>query len=75
VIVSEHTLAEMRDTEPQDMWQRRSPPQSEGEVQSHMKRGSARAHLSRKARSRAIGHVVLLLILIGRSLYAVVPSH
>jgi hypothetical protein len=33
------------------------PPLSRGKVRSHKTRGSARAHLSWKARSRVIGHV------------------
>jgi hypothetical protein len=43
--------------EPSDMWHRRSPPQPRGEVQSHRTRGSTGVHLSREARSRAIGTV------------------
>jgi hypothetical protein len=39
------------------MWQRRSPPQSGGEVQSQRTSGSARAHLSQEARSGAVEHV------------------
>jgi hypothetical protein len=37
-----------------DTWQRRSLPQSGGEVWSHRTRGSVGAHLSREARSGAI---------------------
>jgi hypothetical protein len=46
-----------RGLEPQDAWQRWSPPQPGDEVQSHKTRGSAGAHFNRKARSGAIGHV------------------
>jgi hypothetical protein len=39
------------------MWQRQIPPQPRGEVWSHMTRGSAGAHLSRKAMFEAVGHM------------------
>jgi hypothetical protein len=44
---------ELRDT-----WQHRSSPQQEGEVRGCRTRGSARAHLSKEARSGATEHVV-----------------
>jgi hypothetical protein len=50
-------LAVHRD--PRDTWQHRSPPQPEGEVQSHRIHDSAGAHLDREARSEAIGHVAV----------------
>jgi hypothetical protein len=53
----EPTSAERRGPEPRDTWQRRSPPQRGGEVRSHETHGSVGAHLSREARSGAIGHV------------------
>jgi hypothetical protein len=43
--------------EPPDTWQRWSPSPLGGEVRSHMTRGSVGAHLSREARSGAVGHV------------------
>jgi hypothetical protein len=43
--------------EPWDTWQRRSSPQQGGEVWGRETRGSAGAHLSKKARSGAVGHV------------------
>jgi hypothetical protein len=42
-----------------DTWQRQSPPQPGGEVWRHRTRGSVETHLSREARSRAIGYVVV----------------
>jgi hypothetical protein len=46
VAAPEPTLARRRGPEPQDTWQRRSPPQSGGKVRSHRTRGIAGAHLS-----------------------------
>jgi hypothetical protein len=51
-------MLEARD--PWGMWQCWSPPQSGGEVQSHMTRGSAGADLNREVRSGVIGHVAAL---------------
>jgi hypothetical protein len=44
--------------EPQDSWQRQSPPQPRDEVWSHRAHGSIGAHLNRELRSRDVGHVV-----------------
>jgi hypothetical protein len=56
----EPTSAGRRRLEPWDTWQRRSPPQLGGEVQSQMTCGSTRAHLSWEVRSGAIGHATAL---------------
>jgi hypothetical protein len=45
--------------EPCDMRQPRSPPPRRGKVRSHETRGSARAHLSREAGSRALGYAAV----------------
>jgi hypothetical protein len=60
VEASEPTSAGKRGPELRDTWQRRSAPQQGGEVQRHMTRGSAGAHLDRETRSRAAGHVAAL---------------
>jgi hypothetical protein len=57
VAATEPTSAGRRGPEPWDMWQRQSLPQPGGEVQKHGTHRSAGAHLSQKARSRAIVHV------------------
>jgi hypothetical protein len=43
--------------EPWDTWQRRSLPQQRGEVRGRGTRGSARAYLSKEARSGTVGHM------------------
>jgi hypothetical protein len=57
VAALELTLTERRGSEPYDTWQRRSPPQPEGQVRNHRTRDSAGVHLSWEVRSEAIGHV------------------
>jgi hypothetical protein len=57
VTVSELTLSERQGPELMDMWQRRSSPQQGGEIQGRETRDSAGAHLSKEARSGAVGHV------------------
>jgi hypothetical protein len=59
VTALEPTPTEMRDPEPYDKWQRQSPPQLGGEVQSHRTRGSTGPHLSWEARSGAVRHVAV----------------
>jgi hypothetical protein len=44
VTAPEPTSVGRRGPEPHDTWQRRSPPQSEGKVQSRRARGSAWMH-------------------------------
>jgi hypothetical protein len=46
--------------EPWETWQRRSPPQLGGEIQSHRTCGSTGGQLGRVARSGAIGHMTAL---------------
>jgi hypothetical protein len=57
VAALELTLIERRGSEPYDTWQRRSPPQTGGQVRNHSSRDSAGVHLSWEVRSEAIGHV------------------
>jgi hypothetical protein len=58
--VLEPTLAGKQGPEPQDMWQRQSPPQQRGEIRGHETCGGARSHLGREVGSEATGHVVVL---------------
>jgi hypothetical protein len=57
VAAPEPTSARRWVPEPQTTWQRRSPPQPGDVVRSHRTHESVVAHLRRKARSEAIGHV------------------
>jgi hypothetical protein len=59
VAAPEPTPTGRRGPKTQDTWQHQSPPQPGGEVRSYSTHGSTRTHLSREARSGAIGHVVV----------------
>jgi hypothetical protein len=60
VAVPELTLSGRQDSNLRDTWQCRSSPQQGGEVRSHGTHGSARAHLNKKVRSDAVGHIAAL---------------
>jgi hypothetical protein len=67
VTAPEPTSAGRRGPEMRNMWQRRSSTKQGGEAWGHGTCGSTGAHLGRKARSRAAGHVeVSELTSIGR---------
>jgi hypothetical protein len=59
VIMSEPSQAEMQGSVPWDTWQRRSPLEKGGRIQSHGIRGSTGALSSREAGSGAVGHMVV----------------
>jgi hypothetical protein len=58
VAALEPTSTGRRGPEQRDTWQRWSSPQQGGEVWGRGTRGSIGAHLSREARSGAVGHMV-----------------
>jgi hypothetical protein len=60
VAAPELTSARRRGSGPRDTWYHRSSPRQGGEVQSWGTHGSIGAHLSKEARSEAMGHVAVL---------------
>jgi hypothetical protein len=67
VATLEPTSIAMRGPELRNTWQRQSSTQQGGEARGHGTRGSTGAHLDKKVRSRAVGHVkVPKLTSIGR---------
>jgi hypothetical protein len=57
---SKSTSAGRRGPESYDMWQRWSPTQPGGEVQSHRTRGNVGAHLNQEVMYDAVRHVAAL---------------
>jgi hypothetical protein len=58
VTVLESSQVGRQHSEPRDIWQRRSPPEQRGEIQSHGIRGSAGVLSSSETEYKVVGHVI-----------------
>jgi hypothetical protein len=57
-----------------DTWQRWSPPEQGGRIQSHGTRDNVGALPSREAEFGVVGHVAIRLLVLDSSMYVGVPS-